>query len=112
VQAQVEQILNGRFVPNATPKFAGDINGAENLTHRLPIDAEPIASAIKIDQVEQARSRGDELPRHLGRIFAENRFLQVIPLPQANTLAAAEVNGGPNLHDERISIAEVSVKGS
>jgi hypothetical protein len=95
--AQVDQFADRAFVAYAAAKLAGRANGRENVGDRLTIGQHPITGAVQIDQMQPVGAFLDPPPGQFGRI-AKDGFLVVIALPQADTLAAAQVDGRIDIH--------------
>src|SRR5262249_3990315 len=81
---------------------------ADDALNAIAVDRPALFGAVEIDDVQKRRPLVDPAPRHGGGIGAEDRLLSVVPLPQAHALAAADVDGWQNEHDEgsRVSCEE------
>ena len=84
------------FVANAAAQLAGHIDGRDDLANRLEIGRAAVAGAVEIDQVQALGPLADPVPGHRRRVVAEDRFALVVSLPQADALAAAQVDRRPN----------------
>src|SRR5207302_8844934 len=74
------------------------------------VDRPAFPGAVEIDQVQVGCSLGDPAAGHCRGISVKDRLLLIISLPQANALAAADVDGGVDLHEATplIKTSEVS----
>ena len=57
-----------------------------------------LPGAVQIDQVEMFGPQGDPVPRHGGRVLAEDGLAPVVALPQAHAFPTAQVNRRPDFH--------------
>ena len=103
IQAQIEQLADRCFVANAAAKFAGDFNGRQNRTNAVEIGRPSFASAVEIDQMEALGPLADQTAGGGGGIVVEDRFAAIVSLLEADTFAAAQVDGRPNLHGRKNS---------
>src|SRR5207247_2180587 len=86
------------FGAQAAAELTRDAAGLNYGADASFVDGLPGLGAVQIDDVEVSSPIRDPAPRHGAGIGAEHGFLLVIALSQPHALAAAQVDGGVDLH--------------
>ncbi len=97
-QAELEERGDRLFVANAAAQLAGDADGLEDRSNAFQVGRPAGLGAVEIDQVQALGALVNPLAGHGRRVVAKDRFAAVVALLQADALAAAKINGRPDLH--------------
>ena len=100
LQPQLQQVGDRRFVANPAAELTRNLDRSRIAAMAARLARLSVAGSIQVHQMQLPRPGVHPTARHRRRIVAEHRLLAVVPLPQANALAATQVNGRPNLHQE------------
>jgi hypothetical protein len=104
---------NMRFGAKSPAKLARDTDRAKDAPYAFTLDRVAFPGAVEVNDVQVSRTLTDPAPGHAGRIITEDRLLIVIPLPEADTFSAPQVDGrkdkhGPSLRSPTEELANAS----
>ena len=84
---KVEQFADRLLAADAAAQFAIDADRLDDRADAGEVYQPAVAGAVQIDQVQVLGPLGDPMPRHGGRVLAENGFPLVVALLEADAFA-------------------------